>query len=360
MSNKFDFYSQGEEKILNGENFFTFDDFFGFRDKARLIKFVYVIISLILNLFIIISFFKIKKRNITVAWYLIVNILFMNFIHSSSYLYNWMVKSEGVIFLDNNDEEKSENNINKNEKYYEIGGLLIGNLEKLGVCKAQAFLLIFSALSQDISINIFFYIINLRSTPNKNKIKLILFILAHCFPFLFALIYLIIDGLGLNDRFCYVKKFGFNRIKNDPQYLFKYKFFYNGLTYKILIYIIYVIRTINLIISSWLLYKIIKYIHENKKSKLYILKSAAILILQMITIIMGFIYRVSGNFSDAFSTAFATTFLFINTLDAIFFPLYFSLINGIYEILFCKSKEKEKIDNIQADLINDVDNLSDD
>ena len=348
-------FTKGEEKILNGENFFTFSDFLGFNDMARLIKFIYVIISLILNLFIIISILKLKKRKLSVTWILTVNILFMNFIHSSAYLYNWMNKTEGVIYLNDENTPNGENRINKDEKYYEIGGLLIGNLSNLVVCKIQAFMLVFSALSQDISINIFFFMINMKNIPTKKKVRLILISFAHCLPFLFTLTYFLIDGLGLNDRFCYVKKFGFKEIKSDNNYKYKYKFFYNGTTYKVLIYIIYFFRTTNLIISSYLLYNIIKYIHQNNKSKIYILKSSAILILQMITIVMGFIYRVSGNFSDAFSTGFATTFLFINTLDAILFPLYFSLTNGVFKILFCRNEIVENTQDEDEKLINSND-----
>ena len=187
--------------------------------------------------------------------------------------------------------------------------------------------------------------------------------MAYCFPFSFSLIYLLLGQLGLNDRFCYVKKFRFEEplVKGDY-----YKFYFNGTIYEILIYIIYIFRTIYLIVGLWLFFKIIKFVHENNKSKIYILKSSALLILQMITIILGFIYRVSGNFSDAFSTFFATPFLFINTLDAIFFPLYFSLTNGVYKILFCRSGLDERNnsnqsgENGETKIIQDNDESSED
>ena len=327
-----------KEKIQKGKNVFSWNNFFGISDPPRLIKLVYAIINLILNLLIIISIIKSKTKKFSVAWQLTGNILLMNFIHSSSYLLNWT--SYDKILIDENGNIMDEN---ATGNIYKVGGLLIGDLEHMGVCITQAFLLVFSALSQDFSIIIFFYIINLESIPSKKTILIILLLLAYCFPFVFTSIYLILGQLGLNDRFCYVKKFEF--VKQSNSY---YKFNFNGLIYEILIYLIYVFRTTYLIVSLWLLFKIIKFVHENNKSKMYILKSSAILIMQMITIILGFIYRISGNFSDKFSTYFATPFLFINTLDAIFFPLYFSLTNGVYKILFCSRKKDDRNDSSQS------------
>jgi hypothetical protein len=326
------------EKIKKGENVFSLSDFFGITDLPRLIKLVYAIICLILNLLIIISIIKSKTKKFSVAWQLTGNILLMNFIHSSAYLLNW-VSTEKIKI----DEKGNIVDENESGNIYKVGGLLIGDLHHMGMCLTQAFLLVFSALSQDFSIIIFFYIINLEKIPSKKKIQIVLLLLAYCFPFLFSLIYLILGQLGLNDRFCYVKKFGFELQENG-----QYKFYFNGVTYEVLIYIIYIFRTTYLVVSLWLLYKIIKFINENNKSKMYILKSSAILILQMITIILGFIYRISGNFSDTFSTFFATPFLFINTLDAIFFPLYFSLTNGVYKILFCSRGLDERNNSSQS------------
>ena len=72
---------------------------------------------------------------------LIINILIVNFIHSSSYLFNYMryVKNDYYEFsLDEN---------HKNKKYH-IGGLLIGNPKnKEWVCLLQGYLMIFSSLS---------------------------------------------------------------------------------------------------------------------------------------------------------------------------------------------------------------------
>jgi len=346
------------EKIKKGENVFKLNEFFGIGDSPHLIKLGYAIICLILNLLIIISIIKSKTKKFSVAWALTGNILLMNFIHSSSYLLNW----SSTIKI-NIDEDGKFVNENESGNFYKVGGLLVGDLEHMGVCKTQAFLLVFSALSQDVSIIIFFYIINLESIPSKKHILIILLLLAYCFPFSFSLIYLLLGQLGLNDRFCYVKKFRFEEplVKGDY-----YKFYFNGTIYEILIYIIYIFRTIYLIVGLWLFFKIIKFVHENNKSKIYILKSSALLILQMITIILGFIYRVSGNFSDAFSTFFATPFLFINTLDAIFFPLYFSLTNGVYKILFCRSGLDERNnsnqsgENGETKIIQDNDESSED
>ena len=55
----------------------------------------------------------------------------------------------------------------------------------------------------------------------------------------------------------------------------------------------------------------------------------------MITVSIGIIYRISHIIADNNNIIFSTIFLIINTLDGIFFPLSYSLSNGIYTDLFC-------------------------
>jgi hypothetical protein len=87
---------------------------------------------------------------------------------------------------------------------------------------------------------------------------------------------------------------------------------------------------------------------------MYILKLSAILIVQVLTILIGLIYRIFGLISESFSRNFAQIFLCINTLDAILFPLSYSLSNGIYNYLFCgiSTTDGMYLSDDQADVLS--------
>ena len=317
------------DKICNSDyNFFTVKGFFGFNDGIRLVKLIYIFISFILNLLIVISLSKRKKKQNSIALVLTGNILLINFIHTFTYILNWVTN------LDN--PYKMEYN-NKN---YKVGGLLIGNpTHNYFVCKLQGFMLLYSSLSQDISIIIFFYSINMSTVPSKLKIYTILLGIGHFLPFFYSTICAIIDGIGLNDRYCYIKKFEFT----NPSYKI-YKYF------SCLIIITYSMRAINLSISVYLLIKINKYVKKHKFRNLYIFKTYFLLILQVITTSIGFIYRISHLIANDNNKGFSNAFLCINTIDGILFPLSYSLSNGIYTNLFCKNNiNNESLNSLFSD-----------
>ena len=312
--NKSIFNEEIENQIKNGNyTFFTLKGFFGFDDFIRFIKMFYIFVSFILNLIMIISLKKGKLRKSInpIAFQLISNILVISFIHSLSYMINWITNLDSAYtFEDNNNK-------------YKIGGLLIGSPRRnFLVCKLQGFMILFSSLCQDIFINIFFYIINKENIPKKKIIVLIYSLIGYICPFVFSIIYAIVGGLGLNDRYCYIKKFEFNK-DNEEKYSFV-------TTFKPLIIILYSIRGINLIISFILLFKIIKYVKKNNLSKLYILKSSSILLIQIVSFSISFLYRISRIIFSDFNKTISDIHLCINTLDSILFPLSFSLSNGIY------------------------------
>ena len=337
-------------------SFFSSRYFFGFGDEnysfgpIRIVKLLYALISFILNLLIVISLLKRKKKKFSIALVLTGNILIMNFIHTFSYSFEWVLKEDdeykerGLYILKNGTIlNKTENNDIKEKEYYLIGGLLVGNPKNMGVCKFQGFLLVFSALSQDFLINIFFYIINLPKIPSKNVIRVILLLLGYCTPLIIAFIFLLIKGLGINDKFCYIKKFDFTiNEKNIVTYKVKENFI-------LLVYSIYIIRFLNLLLSVVLLIKIIRYVKLNKLKNMYILKLSTILIVQVMTIFIGLIYRFGGSIYEGFSRKFCTIFLCINTLDGILFPLSYSLSNGVYKNLFCGISSKDSLDYISGD-----------
>ena len=347
-------------------NFYTSLYFFGFgdddysSDPIRIVKLLYILISFILNLLIVLSILKKKKKNFSIALILTGNILLMNFIHTFSYSFEWILKENDdnhirtLYINDNGTKNYNEDNYTESDssKYYEVGGLLVGNLNNPAACVTQGFLLVFSALSQDILINIFFFILNLPKIPSRLTIRIYLIFLGYCVPLLISFIYLAVKGYGINDKFCYINKFG---ILNEGYIPYKF----NGSFFRTLLYIIYGIRTTNLAIGLFLIYKIIRYVKLNNLKKIYILKSSAILIIQVITIFIGLIYRIGSSINENFSRYFSRIFLCINTIDGILFPLSYSLSNGIYQNLFCISTSKDSLENNDEMLMNSkMDNSS--
>ena len=317
-------------EIINGNySFFSTATFFGFDDGIRFVKIFYIIISFILNLIILVILLKRKNKKYSIALQLTGNLLMINFIHTFAYLLNWVVHLDA-----HKTEYKGE--------FYDIGGLLIGNPKNhFGMCQTQGFLLIFSTMSQDIFINIFFYIINKSSIITKKNLTFLCYSLGYILPFLFSLIYLIIGGIGLNDRYCYIKKFEFE----DPDYNF-------NVWFGPLIFILYIIRGINLIINIILLIKIIKYVYSHNLTYMYILKSSVFLIIQIIIISIGIIYRMNNLFGGD-NTNFSNLFICINTIDGILFPLSFCLSNRIFCNL-CNPKYLESSLNSLTDEQDDL------
>lgn len=313
------------DNISKGDyNFFSAAYFFGFGDdnysydSVRIVKLLYIFISFIFNILIIISIIKKKNRKFSIAFQLTGNILIINFIHSFSYSFEWVLKdSDHFLKLFKDDT---------NQSYYEVGGLLVGNMVDNVACITQGFSLVFSSLSQDILINIFFFVINRPKIPSKRRIRLYLFI-GYCFPFIICLIFLKFEEFGINDKFCFIKKFLFE----NEEYSYNENF-------PIIVMFIYALRLLNLIISIYLLVQIFKYVKANKLKKIYILKSSSILIIQIITILIGFLYRLISAINEEVGREITNTFLYINTLDGILFPLAYSLSYGIFQNLFCEEK----------------------
>ena len=352
--------------LKSNYNFFSAKYFFGLGDDSysydivRIIKLLYILISFILNLLIVIFLIIRKKKKFSIALILTGNILIINFIHTFSYSFEWILKekiddSHSMPLYIRENGTVINNNTHIDSDYYQVGGLLIGNLNNFGVCKFQGFSLIFSALAQDVLIIIFFYIINLPNAPTKIKIRLFI-LFGYFFPLLIAFIYLSIDGIGLNDKYCYIKKFTYEKVKNcsdifsNGDYIdtcnIKYEF--TKEKFILLVNFIYGLRTINLIVSSFFLYKIIQYVRLNKLKNMYILKLSAILIVQVITILLGLIYRIGSSIDEHFSRKLSKIFLCLNTLDGILFPLSYSLSNGVYKTLFC-AKRKDSKDSLSED-----------
>ena len=304
-------------------------DFFGGTDPIRIIIIIYIFLSFILNgiNFIVIGLtIKIKKKVFPIALWVMLSVLLMNFIHTFTYFFEWVIK-KGVIT--ETVEIKGYN--------VKVGGLLTGNPKNISACKIQGFLLIFSSISQDFLINIFFYLVN-SSQFNEFYSELAIVILGLVFPFIFTLILEVVGAIGLNDQFCYVKKFDYT-IDNKGV---TYEYFEGFQTWVI---IVYSIRVLNFIATVYFLIKILSYVKEENQPRLYIFKSIFIPIIQLFTIGIGVLYRFINIISSKASAHLSGTYLILNTVDGVLFPIGFALQNNIFaqikRLIYGKDENKK-------------------
>jgi len=336
--------------ILIGNYNFDVSKYFFNADIFRLIIIIFIIISFIVNVLYFITSLKTKFKNEVLQIKLIFtkNILFINFLHKFSYLYEWVlqnVDNESSLYVnkDNGEIGTIENKDDKN--YFRIGGLLVGNMYKMEACKAQGFFLVFTSLSQDILILILFYMINKSTRLSKAKTCIFLSVGYLC-SFIISIIYLSVNGLGLNDKYCFIKKFIFNEKQLDKPYQMHSYFI-------LMIIIYYLIRLIFIIISSILLYKIVQYIKKNEYGKGYLIRLSSFLLLQIFSIAFGIMYRIGGMINEKFSRDFVDIFLIVNNLDALVFPLFSFFSNNMY-LNLCGKKKNDELENVFMLQDNDV------
>ena len=338
------------ENIQIGNYNFDVSKYFFNADIFRLIIIIFIIISFIVNVLYFITSLKTKFKDEILQINLILtrNILFINFLHKFSYLYEWVlqnVDNESSLYVnkDNGEIGTIENKDDKN--YFRIGGLLVGNMYKMESCKAQGFFLVFTSLSQDILILILFYMINKSTRLSKAKTCIFLSVGYLC-SFILSIIYLSVNGLGLNDKYCFIKKFIFNEKQLDKPYQMHSSFI-------LMIIIYYLIRLIFIIISSILLYKIVQYIKKNEYGKGYLIRLSSFLLLQIFSIAFGIMYRIGGMINEKFSRDFVDIFLIVNNLDALVFPLFSFFSNNMY-LNLCGKKKNDELENVFMLQDNDV------
>ena len=338
------------ENIQIGNYNFDVSKYFFNADIFRLIIIIFIIISFIVNVLYFITSLKTKFKDELLQNNLILtrNILFINFLHKFSYLYEWVlqnVDNESSLYVnkDNGEIGTIENKDDKN--YFRIGGLLVGNMYKMEACKAQGFFLVFTSLSQDILILILFYMINKSTRLSKAKTCIFLSVGYLC-SFIISIIYLSVNGLGLNDKYCFIKKFIFDEKQLDKPYQMHSYFI-------LMIIIYYLIRLIFIIISSILLYKIVQYIKKNEYGKGYLIRLSSFLLLQIFSIAFGIMYRIGGMINEKFSRDFVDIFLIVNNLDALVFPLFSFFSNNMY-LNLCGKKKNDELENVFMLQDNDV------
>ena len=98
-----------------------------------------------------------------------------------------------------------------------------------------------------------------------------------------------------------------------------------------------------------------------KKLKLiYIFKMAYILLIQLVTISIGIIYRISSFFSRTFSANFSSLYLILNTIDGVLFPFSFIIANGMHKILYKKITGKNWAGGEEEEEESQYPNIDDD
>jgi len=331
MSDKFNI-----DNIQTGEYNFDVSKYFFNADRIRLVIIIFIIISFLVNVLYFITSLKtkFKKEIYQINLILTRNILFINFLHIFSYLYEWVLQNvdgESSLFINIDNGKNGTKADNDDKDHFQIGGLLVGNMNKMEACKAQGFFLVFTSLSQDILIVTLFYMINKSSRLSKAKTYIFLFIGYLC-SFIISIIYLAVDGIGLNDKYCFIKKFIFDKIAKTYEMNKKFK---------LMVIIFYVIRLIFIIISSCLFYKIANYIRKNKIKKGYLISISSFLMVQIFTFFFGIIYRIGGIINEKFSRDYVNIFLIVNSLDVLIFPLVSFFTSNIYRNLCCKRRNDE-------------------
>ena len=170
----------------------------------------------------------------------------------------------------------------------------------------------------------------------SNKIAYSLFFgLGICFPIVFTLIYYFLGALGINDEFCYVTKFKYNIVNETVSYSY-----YDG--FQPLVTLVYLIRVINLVFSAILLKNVIDYIKTKNMNKQYIYKSIIIPIIQLFTIGIGVIYRLSNLISTSFSEKISKPYLILNTADGIFFSFSIFIEKWLFYTFFRNYERRNK------------------
>ena len=309
------------------ESKYSFEKFFnGFERKIILL---YALLSFILNIIIIVSVYLAKNKKLSNIIKVTGSILIVNFINIFAYTFEWVTC-------------KDESSM----KPYIIMGLLFGNSEANNTCQLQSLFILFSSMSQDYFMILFFYIVNRRKVIKSMIINLLIFICI-LFPIIISLLYLKIGALGLNDDFCYLKKY---QKYNNTIDLYEA---YQPLDYFNII--IYSLRAISFSITIYFLINISKYIIRQQLPITYLFNKLSIFFIQLFKLFIILIYRITTSFLDANNNV-RIIYNILSTVDGVLMPLAYILINGIFCSL-CDRNKRRKLtigEDNEEDLISNT------
>jgi hypothetical protein len=289
-------------------------NFFGGTDPIRIVIIIYIFLSFILNtiIFITIGFtIKLRKIKFPMETWIMLSVLLMNFFHTFAYFFQWVIKDDSIQMFE----------VDINGRKINVGALLTGNPKNIFGCTFQGYLLISTSISQDFLINIFFSLVN-ATNINEQRTKILLLVLGIIFPFLFTLFLGIFEGIGINDEFCYVKKFEYS--EKGECLVYKY---YDNFQYVVMA--VYAIRVLNFIVTAFFLKRIWTFVRQKNKPTIYLMKSIFIPIIQLVTVFIGVAYRLINAFDPEISQKLSGVYLILNTVDGVLFPIGFAFQNSL-------------------------------
>ena len=307
-------------------DFFTAEKFLGFEDLTRFIIIIFIFLSFLLNLFIFFTIFYYKsKKQMSFSGIITCNILIINFLHTLSYIFNWVLKSN-----------ETETNIGN------VGALLIGNPSNIALCSLQGCFLIFFSLCQEILNNLLLGYIIWNGKENKPIFILIFILLGYIFPACFVVLFFNFGFIGINEKYCYFAKYDI-KLENG---LVNYIIVKN---YDICQGVLISLRSLNLIITILFLIKGIIYINktnnkDHKKEALISSFPTAIVI--FLTSFIEIIFRILFIISSKIENKCIGIYLILNTIDSFLLPLSFIIVYKLYQFWFCRDNDKN----------NDLDN----
>lgn len=286
----------------------------------RLTLFIFIIVSLILNIIIISITFCRKKGYFSLSGIITLIFLIDNFLHLSSFMINWVVKNKDTERIIDSDK------IN-------IGALLYGNPSNLSICKFQAFCLIFFSFCQDIIINIFFASIYYDEKEKRPLFVILLFFIGLIFPLVITSIFYYLDLFGINERFCHISKYTLKITENN---IVEYDIDNEYIGFKI---IIFIIRIINFIITFFFIIKgVIKMykITDKKNKQKDKLKGVLLVsIISFLNLLIKLVFKILCFIDNENEAKLIGPYLIVSSLDSILLPLAFSILYKIYIYFSC-------------------------
>ena len=306
-----------------------------FYSYDRIIVLCFCLISFLLNLIILISIYVAKHKKISIVMRITGAILIVNFINILSYTFQWV--------LCKNKDETGDKTI------YTIR-LLFEKPKSINyVCNLQSFIMLSSALSQDYLVIFFFSIVNKKNLIKVTYINLFS-ILSVLIPIVISFLYLSLDGFGINDDFCYIKKYKYNDSDDNYTKFSKYDIFFA---------FTYTLRSVNFGMSIFLLIKLIKYVSK-EKSFSYIINKLSMLFIQLFKLFVILFYRISNYFWKDYPKILRKIYVILSTIDGLLLPLAFAYSNQIYHNFFKSDKKTRKDSEVDKDLEEDITNINND
>ena len=262
------------------------------------LSFSIIALCLILSLFILLCLMKSQKTSI---FYLIINLLILNNLHSFSYLFDWV--KDGQLVIDNH-----------------------------FVCQIQACVMIYTSISHEFwasSIPMINHIQNIKGEIYMKKhfkyYFTSFFVFYNIVPLILTLIFQKLDSLGQNNLYCWVKQ---------PK---------GSLSKELIIQIIiFALRWFNIVMCSFYTIKIILYLYsmnahtkeEKKKQVSYSLRLLIFPLIQLIAEVIPVTYRallwIDNNYSIFWMQE---AIVILSSFQSILYPICYCFHSGMFTYL---------------------------